>query len=387
MKTRAAVLRESPGPWEVQTVELDPPKDHEVLVRIVASGLCHSDDHFVTGDIPPGHLPFCGGHEGAGVVEEVGPGVSSLSVGDHIVTSFIPSCGRCRWCASGVQALCDNGELLAIGHQLDGTFRMHLEGEGVGQACLVSTFAEYTVMPETSAIKIPKDIPLDVAALLGCGVPTGWGSAVNAAQVTPGDVVIVVGIGGIGINAVQGARHGGASRIIAVDPVAMKRDFAFKLGATDAVADQAEAADLARSATNGQGADSAIVCVGVTHGEHVAAAFSAIRKAGTVVVTGVGPAVEVGIPVGLLELSMYQKRIQGVILGMMSPNKDVPRLLGLWQAGQLKLEELVTRTYGLDEISQGYADMHAGVNMRGVLKFDQPKAATDAAEATVAASV
>jgi len=370
MQTTAAVLRQSPGEWEVCTVELDPPKEHEVLVRLVASGLCHSDDHFSTGDIPPGHLPFCGGHEGAGVVEEVGPGVSGLSVGDHIVTSFIPSCGRCRWCASGLQALCDNGKILATGQPMDGTFRMHLDGEGVGQACLTSTFAEYTVIPETSAVKISKEIPLEVAALLGCGVPTGWGSAVNAAQVGPGDVVIVVGVGGIGINAVQGASHAGAARIIAVDPVAMKREFALKLGATDAVADTAEASDLAQALTNGQGADSAIVCVGVTHGEHVGAAFSAVRKAGTVVVTGVSPVQEVGLPVGLLELAMYQKRIQGTIYGMMSPNGDIPRLLALWQAGHLKLEELITRTYSLGEINQGYADMRAGLNIRGVLKLD-----------------
>jgi S-(hydroxymethyl)glutathione dehydrogenase/alcohol dehydrogenase len=383
MQTRAAVLREVPGKWEVHTVELDAPKAHEVLVRIVASGLCHSDDHFATGDIPPGHLPFCGGHEAAGIVEEVGPGVRGLSVGDHIVTSFVPGCGRCRWCASGQQNLCDNGALMLEGSQLDMTFRMHLDGEDVGQAGLVSTFSEFTVMPEWSAIKIPSDVPLDVAALLGCAVPTGWGSAVNAAQVSPGDVVIIAGIGGIGISAVQGARHAGASRIIAVDPVQMKRDVALQFGATDAFADHEEAAELARSLTNGQGADSAIVCIGVTHGEHVGAAFSAIRKAGTVVLTGAAPGTEIGLPVPLLEMTMYQKRIQGSIYGMMSPSKDVPRLLGLWQTGQLKLEEMITRTYGLDDINQGYADMHAGLNMRGVLTFDEPSRSVQSGEAAV----
>jgi Zn-dependent alcohol dehydrogenase len=193
-------------------VELDEPREHEVLVRMGAAGLCHSDDHFATGDIPVGHLPFCGGHEGAGVIEAVGPGVRGLAVGDHVVTSFIPSCGRCRWCASGQQNLCDNGALMLEGCQLDGSFRMHLDGHDVGRAGLVSTFADYSVMPEWSCIKIPEDVPLDIAALLGCGVPTGWGSAVNAAAVSPGDVVIVMGVGGIGVNAVQArampARHG-----------------------------------------------------------------------------------------------------------------------------------------------------------------------------------
>jgi NDMA-dependent alcohol dehydrogenase len=370
MQTKAALLREVPGRWEVHTVELDEPRANEVLVRIVAAGLCHSDDHFATGDISVGHLPFCGGHEAAGVVEAVGPGVSTLKVGDHIVTSFIPGCGRCRWCASGQQNLCDNGALMLEGTQLDGSFRMHLDGEDVGQAGLLSAFSEYTVMPEWSAIKIADDVPLDVAALLGCAVPTGWGSAVNAAQVSPGDVVIVMGIGGIGASAIQGARHAGATQIIAVDPVELKRTTALELGATDAFDNLPEAADLARSLTNGQGADATIVTVGVVTGEHVSAAFSSIRKAGTLVVTAAGSERPDPVALSLLELTMYQKRIQGCLYGMMSPSKDVPRLLGLWRAGQLKLEELLTRTYRLEDINDGYADMHAGRNIRGLISFD-----------------
>jgi NDMA-dependent alcohol dehydrogenase len=369
VQTRAAVLTEVPGTWEIVDVELDPPGEHEVLVRMVASGLCHSDDHFATGDITVGHLPFCGGHEAAGVVEAVGPGVSGLNVSDHIVTSFVPGCGRCRWCASGMQALCDLGASMLAGNQLDGTFRMHLDGQDVAQAGLVSAFSEYTVMPEWSAIKIPSDVPLEVAALLGCAVPTGWGSAVNAAQVQPGDVVIITGIGGIGISAVQGAKHAGASRIIAVDPVEFKRSSALEFGATDAFADHDEATELARSLTNGQGADSEILCVGVISADHVAAGFSAIRKAGTVVVTAAGSEAPTPVPLGLLELTMFQKRIQGSIYGMMAPSKDVPRLLRLWQNGQLRLEEMLTRTYSLDDINQGYADMHAGLNIRGALTF------------------
>jgi S-(hydroxymethyl)glutathione dehydrogenase/alcohol dehydrogenase len=352
-------------------VELDPPREHEILVRMVASGLCHSDDHFATGDISVGRLPFCGGHEAAGVVEAIGPGVRGLKVGDHIVTSFVPGCGRCRWCASGMQALCDLGALMLEGYQLDGTFRMHLDGQDVAQAGLVSAFAEYTVMPEWSAIKVPQDVPLEIAALLGCAVPTGWGSAVNAAQIRPGDVVIIVGIGGIGISAVQGAKHAGASRIIAVDPVEFKRTAALEFGATDAFADHAEAAELASSLTNGQGADAAIICVGIIAPEHVSAAFSAIRKGGTVVVTAAGSQTVTAVPLNLLELTMFQKRIQGAIYGMMAPSKDVSRLLGLWQNGQLRLDEMLTRRYSLDDINQGYADMHAGLNIRGTLVFDE----------------
>jgi NDMA-dependent alcohol dehydrogenase len=370
LSTSAAVLREVPGSWEVVEVDLDQPGDHEVQVRMVAAGLCHSDDHFATGDIGVGHLPFCGGHEGAGIVEAVGPGVRNVAVGDHIVTSFIPSCGRCRWCAGGMQNLCDNGALMLEGTQLDGTYRMQLGAESVAQAGLVSAFSERSVMPEWSCIRIPPDVPLEVASLLGCGVPTGWGSAVNAAAVSAGDVVMVIGVGGVGINAVQGASHVGASAVIAVDPVEFKRDTAMKLGATHAFADVGEAADLARSLTDGQGADSAIVCVGVLEGSNVTDAFAAIRKAGTVVVTAAAAQTTTDLSIGLLELTMYQKRIQGAIYGMVSPSKDIPRLLGLWRTGRLRLEELLTRSYSLDAINQGFADMHAGELIRGVIRFN-----------------
>ncbi len=369
MKTKTAIVREVPGLWEVHELELDAPKEHEVLVRMVGSGLCHSCAHIAQGDVSVPHLPLAGGHEGAGVIEEVGPGVRGLSVGDHIVTSFIPTCGRCRFCASGQGNLCDNGAVIMEGKQLDGTYRMHLGDEDVAQEILLSTFSEYTVLSEWSCIKIDKDVPLQVASLLGCGVPTGWGSATNGAKVAPGDVVVVYGVGGVGINAVQGASHSGAGRVIAVDPVAFKRETALKLGATDAVATHEEALDLAQSVTNGQGADSAIVTIGTVTGQHIASAASATRKGGTVVVTGASHETEANIPMSVLELVMYQRRIQGTLFGMMSPAKDVPILLGLWQQGHLKLEEIATTTYALDDINKGYEDMHAGVNMRGVIGF------------------
>jgi len=370
MKIKAALLFEQPGKWQVTEVELDPPKEHEVLVKLAASGLCHSDDHIAKGDSPCAHLPRNGGHEGAGVVVEVGPGVLGLQPGDHIVTSFIPGCGRCRWCASGMQNLCDTGSLMMKGSKLDGTFRKHVDGLDVGESSFVGTFSEYSVMPEWCCIKIAEHIPLATAAIVGCAVPTGWGSAVNGAQTQPGDVVIVMGTGGIGMSAVQGAAHAGASRVIACDPVAMKRDLSLTLGATDAVETIAEAGELAQSLTNGQGADATIITVGVLHGEHIGDAFATVRKAGTVVVTAVAPHEEAQIPVNLFHLAMFQKRIQGVLYGMMSPSKDVPRLLAMYERGQLKLDELVTQTYSLDEINAGYDDLHAGRNIRGVIVFD-----------------
>ena len=369
MKTRAAMLMEQPGKWEVVEADLDGPRDHEVLVRMVATGLCHSDDHVAKADGKVSHFPYCGGHEGAGIVEAVGAGVGGLVPGDHIVTSFIPGCGRCRWCASGMQNLCDSGALLSGGAQLDGAFRMHYDGKDVARSSLIGAFSEWSVMSEWSCVKIPERFSLRAASLLGCGVPTGWGSAVNAAQTRPGDVVIVMGVGGIGINAVQGARHSGATEVIAVDPVKLKRDAALRLGATQAVESIEAAAETARSMTNGQGADSAIVTVGVLTGEHIAQAFEAVRKGGTVVVTAVAPMAAVGIPVSPFMLAMFQKRIQGCLYGMMAPSADVPRLLRLYESGQLKLDELVSRTYTLDEINLGYEDMHAGNNIRGIIEF------------------
>ena len=372
MKTRAGVLmaapeKGTPGRWEVVEVDLEAPRQGELLIKMVASGLCHSDDHLTTGDIPFGTYPVCGGHEGAGVVEQIGPNTPGYDVGDHVVMSFLPGCGRCRWCASGMQNLCDTGATLLLGSREDLSYRMSYNGQPVGQMCGISTFAEHSVVSVNNAVKIAKDIPLDKACLVGCGIGTGFGSAEKSANVQPGDTVIIMGIGGIGINAVQGAAIKGASNVIAVDPVAFKREKAMELGATHAFADIAQATEFAMSVTNGQGADSAIVTIGVTKGEHIAQAFDAIRKAGTVVVTGLGDMTEVGIPISPTMLTLFQKRIQGSLFGESSPSKDILRFLAMYQAGTLKLDELVTNTYTLETINEGYADMHAGKNLRGVL--------------------
>jgi S-(hydroxymethyl)glutathione dehydrogenase/alcohol dehydrogenase len=368
MKTRGAVLHESPGKWEIADIDVEEPRQGELLLRMVASGLCHSDDHMSTGDLPPGILPIAGGHEGAGVVAAVGPNTPGWEVGDHVVMSFLPGCGRCRWCASGMQNLCDLGANLMTGCRADGSFRMSIDGQPIGQLCGISTFSRETLIDVSSAVKVDRDLPLETACLVGCGVGTGWGSAVNSAQVKPGQTVIIMGIGGIGINAVQGASHAGATHVIAVDPVEFKRETAQALGATHAFATIEEAADFARSVTNGQGADAAVVTTGVLKTEHVAQAFAAIRKAGTVVVTGIGNADE-QVSVPAFELTLYQKRIQGSLFGASSPSRDIPWMLQMYQSGQLKLDELITRKYKLEEINQGYADMHAGKNIRGVIVY------------------
>ncbi|SEP19949.1 NDMA-dependent alcohol dehydrogenase [Trujillonella endophytica] len=370
MRTQAAVLFEQPGKWEVVDLDLEPPRQGKLLVEMAAAGLCHSDDHMATGDLvlPPGALPMAGGHEAAGVVQEVGPHTPGWSVGDRVVMSFLPACGMCRWCASGRQNLCDNGALVLAGVRPDGTRRLSLDGAPVGQAAGVAAFSRHSTVSVQSAVKIPDDVPLEVAALLGCGVPTGWGSAVRSADVRPGDVVIVMGVGGIGMNAVQGAAHAGASVVIATDPVDAKREVAGSFGATHGAATMEEATAIARGYTNGQGADSCVVCVGIVTGEQVAQAVDSIRKAGTVVLTGLPRAADDhSLPVSTRHLTLFQKRIQGSLFGESNFSRDIPALLQMYRQGHLKLDELITARYTLDTLDQGFADMRAGRNIRGVV--------------------
>jgi S-(hydroxymethyl)glutathione dehydrogenase/alcohol dehydrogenase len=370
--TRTSIIRQAPGTYETVEVELDDPRQGEVTVKLAASGLCHSDDHVATGDVPVGVYPYAGGHEGSGVITAVGPNTPGFEVGDHVVFSFLPACGHCEFCARGQSNLCDLGASLLTGARADDptSFRMHLDGEPVGQQCGISTFSEYTTASVDSVIKISKDIPLKSAALVGCGVPTGWGSAVRSANIRPGATVIVMGIGGIGANALQGAVHAGATTVIAVDPAPFKQEKAAEFGATHAFADIDQATEYARSITNGQGADAVIITIGRIEGEHVAQALAAVRKAGTVVLTGLGDITAAGAPIALGDLTLMQKRLQGSLFGESNPRHDIPNLLRMYQAGQLKLDELVTREYTLDQVAEAYEDMHAGKNIRGVVVFD-----------------
>ena len=255
METQAAILWGQNEDWKIETIELDPPKAGEVLVKLAASGMCHSDEHFRTGDLG-GIYPIIGGHEGAGVIEEVGPGVTDLAPGDHVVFGFIPACGKCPSCARGHSNLCDVGATLMMGAQYDGTHRHHsLSGIDLSTAVCLGTFAHHTVVNQASCVKILPHYPLDKACLIGCGVTTGWGSAVYTAEVKPGDDVVVIGIGGLGISAIQGAKLAGAERIFAVDPVAFKRDEALKFGATHVAASIEEATPLVNEVTWGKNAD------------------------------------------------------------------------------------------------------------------------------------
>jgi S-(hydroxymethyl)glutathione dehydrogenase/alcohol dehydrogenase len=363
MTTRAAICREPRTPWEITDVELDDPRANEVRIRFHAAGMCHSDDHIQKGDARM-RFPVVGGHEGAGVVEAVGAGVTRVAVGDHVVCSFIPACGACRYCSTGRQNLCDAGKNASTGEFPDGTFRFHLDGEDLGGLCVLGTFSQYAVVSEYSCIPIPDDIPFDVAALVSCGVPTGWGSAVYAAGVRAGDTVVIYGAGGVGSNAVQGARYAGAKNVVVVDPVAFKRDMAKVFGATHTFADAKAAHDFVVETTWGELADHAIITVGVLHDEVIANALQAVGKSGQVTITAVGNG-SLAAPAGML--IGYQRRVQGAIFGACNPLHDVPRLLGLYRSGDLKLDELITRRYRLDQVNEGYQDMLDGKNVRGVI--------------------
>ena len=363
MTTRAAVCREPGRPWEITELELDDPRANEVRIKFMAAGLCHSDDHIQKGDAQM-RFPVVGGHEGAGIVDAVGEGVTRVKVGDHVVCSFIPACGKCRYCSTARQNLCDEGKNASTGEFPDGTFRFHQNGEDFGGLCVLGTFSEYAVVSEYSVIPIPDDIPFEVAALVGCGVPTGWGSAVHAAGVRAGETVVVFGAGGVGSNAVQGARFAGAQRVVVVDPVPFKREMATVFGATHTFATATEAAEFVNEVTWGELADHAIITVGVLHDEVIADALRIVGKTGQVTVTAVGNGWVNENPGMLIG---YQRRIQGAIFGACNPLFDVPRLLSLYRTGDLKLDELVTRTYKLEDVNQGYQDMLDGKNIRGVI--------------------
>ena len=386
MKCQGAVLRGVGRDWDVEEITLDPPREGEVLVKMAVAGLCHSDDHFVTGDMVPTadmvaimeatgapvpeYFPMLGGHEGAGVVEDVGPGVRSVKPGDHVALSFIPACGFCRWCVSGMTYLCDNGaKMMAKEMVTDDTARRHVGDEDLSAIGQLGTFAEYAVLAEESVIKIDESIPLEAASLVSCGVTTGWGSGTVGVGTQPGDVVVVVGTGGVGINAVQGARAAGADAVIAVDPVDFKRDSAKFFGATDTSPSIEEAFPLVQELTRGVMADRVVLTPSVVPAEMVLPALMLTRKGGTCLITGV-PKFEVNmVPLLLVDLLNSCKTLKGLIYGGMNPRASMPMLLSMYRNGHLKLDELITRRYRLDQINEATRDMREGRNIRGIFEF------------------
>jgi S-(hydroxymethyl)glutathione dehydrogenase/alcohol dehydrogenase len=368
MKVRASVLTAVGADWTTATLELDPPQAEEVLVRVEYAGLCRSDEHR-RHEGSGGRIPLIGGHEGTGVVEAVGPAVTRFQPGDHVILSVLPQCGVCRFCTSGRSRMCDLTANVPTGAMPDGTYRARLDGEDIGGFCMLGTFADRIVVSQASCIKIPDWFPMDVGALLSCGVPTGWGSAEYVGEVRAGDTVMVIGVGGVGINAVQAAAHLGASHVIAVDPVEFKRETALRFGATHTAATTEQGAELARQLSMGTGADVVIVTVGVLTADVTSAALEATGKGGRLVLTGTADnASDINVALPGSRITAYNVTVRGALLGGCNSQYDIPRLARLYSEGRLKLDELITRRYTLDQIAEAYADVRDGKVIRGVMK-------------------
>ncbi len=366
MKIRASVLSGLGQECRVEEVELLPPQRGEVLVRMAAAGICHSDLHVTDGVIKK-PFPIILGHEGAGVVEEIGEGVTLVKRGDRVIISWVPDCGRCPFCITGRSNLCDSRVPYSAGTMADGTVRARLNGQPVYHFAGSSTYAEYTVVHEQGAIPITTDVPLSVMALVGCAVTTGVGAVINTAAVEPGSAVAVFGCGGVGLNAIQGAALVNAAPIIAVDRVRYKLELARQFGATHTVnAEEEEPVQAITRLTDGRGADYSFEAIG--NPSVMAQAFRALRKGGTAVAIGIGgPDAEIPIPAQWLVYG--ERRLVGSFYGSARPRVEFERMLRLYRAGKLKLDELISCRIGLEDVNEAFAAMRAGEVARSVIEF------------------
>jgi Zn-dependent alcohol dehydrogenase len=354
-------------PVSVETITIDAPKRGEVMVRLAACGVCHSDLSATNGTISM-PLPLILGHEAAGEVVEVGEGVGDLALGDHVVSTFIYMCGKCRYCANGRPVLCVNqGKALAT--LPDGTLRTRgRDGAALNVFSGCGVMAEYATLAVENVVKIDATVPLECAALVGCAVTTGVGAVFNTARVAPGSSVVVFGSGGIGLNVIQGASIAGAARIIAIDALASKLDLAKRFGATDTLL-ATPGEDLVKpiKKLTGGGADYAFECVG--RGDLGALAYRAIGRGGTAIMVGIARSEE-NVSVRAMTLPFEEKTLTGTLYGSCVPRTDFPRLLSLYTLGRLKLDELITHRYSIEEAPKAFADLEAGKNARGVIQFN-----------------
>lgn len=366
MEIQAAVLGGVGQPQRVRTVALEPPKAGEVLVKIAATGLCASDVNAIDGKRTLVPFPAVLGHEAAGVVAEVGPGVTSLGVGDHVVLSIVPSCGTCSWCSQGVTNFCSTaGNAMGDGTLFDGTRRLSLDGQPLHHFLTVSSFAEYAVVPASGVVRIPEQMPLDRAALLSCAVLTGFGSVVNTAKVRPGSSVAVFGCGGVGLNIVQGARIAGADRIVAVDVTAEKLQIARSLGATDVIDASVDDPVTAIKDLIG-GVDYAFEALG--REATIQQAWRTVAPRGELVLVGLmAHGATLTVDAGPF---VNEQAIKGCYFGSSDLTKDVPRLVELYLAGDLKLDELIGQRIGLADLDSAVDALRRGEGVRSVITFD-----------------
>lgn len=366
MKIHAALLTEPHKPFLVEEVELDEPRAGEVLVKIGASGVCHSDYHLVSGATQH-PMPVVPGHEGAGTVEAVGPGVSRVQPGDHVTLNWAPDCGHCYYCLHGKPNLCETYlKPIWAGTMLDGTPRLSWKGQPVYHFCGLASFAEYAVVPQESCVRIRKDVPFTVAALVGCAVATGVGAAMYTAEVRPGESVVVFGCGGVGLNILQGAVLCGAETIIAVDTNPTKMELARHFGATHTVLAGPDSIKTIRELTGGRGTEHAFEAVGIPELQELA--FKATRRGGTLTLAGLSP-MGTGTNLPGAVITRHEKVIKGSYYGTVNANRDFPMLIDLYMAGKLKLDELVSQEYPLSQINEAYEAMLSGTVARGVVVF------------------
>ena len=365
MKAKAAILFDVGQRLDIREVDVAKPRAGEVLVRMAVGGICHSDLHVMTGHLNA-PTPSILGHEGAGTVVETGSGVTSVRPGDNVIPLWRLSCGECEYCTLARPALCAVGmKIRSTGRLLDGSSRFSLDGSEIKHFLGVSTFSEYTVILEKALVKVPKDIPLQQAALLGCAVITGIGAVMNAARVTPGSQVAVFGSGGVGLNVIQGAALAGAEKIIAVDLLDNKLEMARQFGATHTVnASSDDPVEQVRSLTEQRGVDYAFEVIGLP--KTVRQAFDSLAKRGEAVVLGVTP-LETEVSIPIMPLIFEEKVLKGSVYGSSRPRIDIPKLMNLYRAGKLKLDELVTRTYSFDQINEAYSALERGEVARTVV--------------------
>lgn len=363
---KAAVMRAPQTPLTIEEVELDSPGPHEVVVRVVAAGLCHSDLHYIEGwyQIP---TPVVLGHESAGIVEEVGDDVTYVAPGDHVITYITISCGECVYCLEGDSHLCINRDT-AGQRTSQQSSRLSVDGEPVTQFLSLSSFAERLLVSERAVVRITQDIPLDKAALLGCGVATGLGAVLNTAGVSDGQTVAVIGCGGVGLAAVQGARIAGASKVIAVDVIEDKLELARTLGATHVINSRDnDPVAMALQTTEGLGVHHAFEALG-SKGT-IETAFNMLRRGGVATVIGLVP------PKTILEIPgdelFSEKRLQGSNMGSSDFRRDIPKYIDWYLDGRLMLDEMVTARLSLEEINQGFDTMRQGLSARSIIVFDE----------------
>ncbi|MHB8669388.1 MAG: Zn-dependent alcohol dehydrogenase [Acidimicrobiales bacterium] len=365
---KAAVLPALDQPLEIRDVEVEAPRAGEIRIRMGASGVCHSDLSVQNGTIMS-PTPIVLGHEGAGIVEEIGPGVTNVAVGDHVVVSWVPQCGKCFYCARDQGELCKEADpALASGGLLDGTTRFTSGGAPLFQMAASGTFSEHSIIPASGAVKIDKDVDLKVAALIGCGVLTGVGAALNTADIAKGDTVAVVGCGGVGLNVIQGARIAGAGHIVAIDMNETKLGLAKQFGATETInASQSNALSQVMDLTEQRGADVAFEVIGL--GETIDQTIAMTRRGGQSILVGV-PRMDVMLTLpAFLGVVLQEKTIKGCWYGSSNVHKDVPKLVDLYRKGDLMLDELISREIRLDQVNEAFDAMKTGEVARSVIVY------------------